>query len=192
MLPCAKGSLECFEANPSVRGVTVPENSPTQLADWIYTNRAQLGLHVVNFTDATLVTMVWLHTLLDVMGRKALLLAWTTVLEERDEDVPDFWGYDFDPLKDLGAEPQDDSATTEKSGEQPKREELLLRDWQLKGFQLFKFIFNSLWDMVFYPQEQTCAIVVPPAFMARLKTQAFQDMASAPSSLVTHNTADLS
>ena len=172
MLPCAKGSFECFEANPSVRGLTVPENSPTQLADWIYTDRAQLGLHVVNFTDTTLVTLVWLHTLLDAMGRKALLLAWIAVLEGRDEDVPELWGYDFDPLKDLGVEPQDNGSTVGEREEQPKREELLLNDRQLKGFQLFKFIFNSLWDMVFYAQEQTYAIVVPPAFMARLKTQA--------------------
>ncbi|KAF1934753.1 hypothetical protein EJ02DRAFT_439675 [Clathrospora elynae] len=97
------GDVQTFDVLDSLHVLTQTENSTVVLADWIYTDKAQLGLHVVNFQDATLVTITWLHTLLDAMGRQALLKAWTAVLEGRGGDVPEFWGYDFDPLEKLGA-----------------------------------------------------------------------------------------
>ncbi|OWY57736.1 lysr family regulatory protein [Alternaria alternata] len=106
-------NVQSFDVLDSLRGITQTENSTTVLDDWIHTDKAQLGLHVVSFKDTTLVTLTWLHTLLDAMGRQALLKAWQAVLEGRDDDVPEFWGFDFDPLAQLGAPLGEDKTTAE-------------------------------------------------------------------------------
>lgn len=59
------------EFGPLVRSA----DSPRTLADWIYSDRPQLHIHVVRFQDATLVTQTYLHTLMDAVGRSALLKA---------------------------------------------------------------------------------------------------------------------
>lgn len=65
-------------------------DSPRKFEDWIYTDRPQLDLHVLTFRDATLVKLVWLHTLMDALARASLLKAWTAVLRGREDEVPPF------------------------------------------------------------------------------------------------------
>jgi len=50
-------NVQSFDVLDSLRGITQTENSTTVLDDWIHTDKAQLGLHVVSFKDATLVTL---------------------------------------------------------------------------------------------------------------------------------------
>lgn len=61
------------------------------MADWIYSDRTQLHIHVVRFQDATLVTQTCLHTLMDTVGRSALLKSWCAVLGGREGDVLASW-----------------------------------------------------------------------------------------------------
>lgn len=157
------------------------------LADWIYTDKAQLGLHIVNFTDATLVTLTWMHTLLDAMGRHALLKAWAMMLDGRGDDIPEFWGYDFDPLEHLGASGDKESGDANDS---PKEEEFILKNLRVKGWNLYKFLFNYKWETFFYPYEETRVMVMPASFFAGLKKRAFQDLESADTSLLTMSFKD--
>ncbi|KAF2023880.1 hypothetical protein EK21DRAFT_94534 [Setomelanomma holmii] len=99
--PKSNGKLQYF--HDIGRVLAKSPSNPEALADYISTGVPQLGLHIISFQDATVVTLTWLHTLLDAMGRHALLRAWTAVLEGRDDDVPEFLGYDTNPLADLGA-----------------------------------------------------------------------------------------
>jgi len=94
LLPRPTGKLETFGGGGFIRVVTDAESKPLFIEDYILSDRAQLGLHITTFEDGTFVTITWLHTLLDAMGRSALLLAWQAMLEGREDDVPDFLGYD--------------------------------------------------------------------------------------------------
>ncbi|PHH59829.1 hypothetical protein CDD81_2465 [Ophiocordyceps australis] len=90
-------------ANPEelqtlVRG---PE-SPRTLDDYLYSDGPQLGLRVVSFTDATLITLYAPHTLMDGMGLKALLDTWSLMLHGRQDDLPKTYPDDVDPLANLG------------------------------------------------------------------------------------------
>jgi hypothetical protein len=82
-----------------------PPGSPTKLSDYTQSDIPQLGLHIVSFDDKTLVTMYWLHTLMDAMGKSALLDAWTLILQGREEEVRVPVGVDIDPLEQLGRDP---------------------------------------------------------------------------------------
>lgn len=41
------------------------DGDPTELEDYLYSDRPLLGLHVVSFDDATLLTLSWSHVVLD-------------------------------------------------------------------------------------------------------------------------------
>lgn len=60
-------------------------------------------MHVVTFTDATLVSFSWQHTFTDGMGRAALMRAWCLVLAGKENEVPTFiGGGQEDPLAEFG------------------------------------------------------------------------------------------
>jgi hypothetical protein len=69
-------------------GLMRPSDGPKELADYIYTDEPQLGVHIVSFRDATLVSLSCSHTFADALGIKALLEAWSLVLQGRDDEVP--------------------------------------------------------------------------------------------------------
>ncbi|KPM35798.1 hypothetical protein AK830_g10771 [Neonectria ditissima] len=78
---------------------------PTSIDDYLYSDRPLLGLHVVSFNDATLVTLHWLHIACDALGMKALVNGW--VLTMQGHKVPAQQGFDYDVLADLGKHPKE-------------------------------------------------------------------------------------
>jgi hypothetical protein len=163
--PAAKegDEIQSFDDVEPLRDLTQTEDSTKVLADWIYTDKAQLGLHIVTFSDATLVTLNWLHTLLDGMGRKELLSAWTAVLEGRDDEVPEFWGYDFDPLASLGGEANEKKVKSKAPEEEKSTSPTP-------------------------PSIRT--LCIPAAYMARLRKEATTDLESLHTSDLTINTSN--
>jgi hypothetical protein len=203
-VPVAKDTheLQVFDVMTSLRGLTQARNSTVVLADWIYTDKAQLGLHVVNFEDATLVTITWLHTLLDAMGRQALLRAWQAVLEGREDDVPEFWGYDFDPLEKLGV-PQGSDANSSGSidnkpkSPQPKKHISAPSTFSsIKAFfgRLFNFTirFLDLRNIVFTPPTPYGGriLCMPASYLTRLRTEALRDLSSLNPTQITYNNSN--
>ncbi|KFY92629.1 hypothetical protein V500_04114, partial [Pseudogymnoascus sp. VKM F-4518 (FW-2643)] len=79
-----------------------PPDSPTKLDHFLDTNEPLLGLHIVKFTDATMITISWPHILFDIMGLADLLNAWTLMLQGRGGDIRTPHGVDNDPLAKLG------------------------------------------------------------------------------------------
>lgn len=157
-----------------------------QLEDFIYTDRPQFQLHVVSFEDATLVTLSWCHTLLDAMGRNVLLRSWTAMLEGREEDVPEFYGYDFDPMASFGA-PQSRKLEDDDA---EKEEEFVLKNKTLSGWNMFRFVFNYVWELVVYRKEEMRCMCIPAAFFKKLRQEAMDDLASVPPATIVLNTSD--
>jgi hypothetical protein len=161
-IPRPNGKLQCCGDLGHFR-VLSDERNNTKLKDWIYSDKAQLGLEIINLSDATFVTITWLHTLLDAMGRHALLRAWQAVLEGRDDDVPPFIGYDTNPFADLGSE----KTTTE---------EFVLKDKQVGKLGLARFVFNYMAESYWYPIDEGRMICMPSSYFAKLKAQAYADL----------------
>jgi hypothetical protein len=136
-----------------------PSGSPTKLSDYINSDRPQLGLHIVSFEDKTLVTMYWMHTLMDAMGKKALLDAWILILQGREEEVKIPHGADFDPLEHLGRNPT----------ELHKLEEKRIGIWGLVGYALGQL--PNLWR-----KRETRMVCVPPSFLEKLREGAIQEL----------------
>lgn len=181
-LPRSKGYLESFRVAGPFHDSIGLKNNTRVLADWLSGDKAQLGLHVCNFTDGTFVTLIWIHTLFDAMGRNALLKAWIAMLEGREEDVPEFIGYDYDPLGKLGAPP--DKAAASGTGS-PRIEEYVLNDKRLGMFGLMRFVFGMFWEAYWYPKEDGHIICVPSTYMTKLRARALSDLETLDPSLHT-------
>lgn len=139
-------------------------DGPRKLSDYLYTDEPQLGLHIVSFADATLVTVRWPHVSADAMGLAELFRAWEAVLAGREGDVLPLHGFDSDPLAGFGA----------VAAEPYRLAERQLSMWQLVVFGVRQAL-ESLW----YPGEDARILCVPGAYVASLRAAALGELAGA-------------
>lgn len=145
--------------------LAVPPGSPSSLDDYLYQDRGLLGLHVVTFTDATLVVLYFSHTTLDLMSWGAILTGWTAELDGRLDDIPVPLGGDpgddnFDLMSELGTKPTEPHV-------------LAAHHMPMSGLVGFG-LRNSL-DLAVRPKE--CRIVcIPGSFVDRLRAQALEEL----------------
>ncbi|KAL7803979.1 hypothetical protein V8C43DRAFT_266495 [Trichoderma afarasin] len=135
-LPSATDKLTTFPSARNYQSLALGPGAPKCIDDYFYSDHPIYALHVVNFTDATLVSINFNHCVSDLAGLMAVLNAWQLVLAGKPEAVPPFKGFFEDTMAGLyKAEP------TEK---------FVLADKQLSGFGLASFglrlIFDSWWN----------------------------------------------
>lgn len=176
--PALTGKLQVLDTLGVTRILTDKESTKQNLEDWTQHDVGQLGLHILSFPDDTIVTITWLHTLLDVMGRHALLRAWQAVLEGRDSEVLPFLGYDSDPLAKLGTSP-----TAEK--------EVMMKPYLVSTFGMLRFAFkNIFYEKYFYPDNGARMIILPATEYSKIRAQAFADLESLNPEAITYTTTE--
>lgn len=143
------------------RELFCPEGSPVSLEDYLSQDIPQLGLHIVSFEDKTLVVIYWPHTLMDALGKKALLDAWILMLQSRSGEIIPPQGGDSDPLANLGRSPT---------------EAHKLEAQRLSMFGLAQYGINNVLDL-FRAQEHRMACV-PGSFVANLRKEAISELAA--------------
>ncbi|CAI4211666.1 unnamed protein product [Parascedosporium putredinis] len=153
-------SPSILPAPPEIAKLASPADGPRTLADYVEHDRPQIGLHVVSFADATLVSISGLHTLWDAMGRKEFLLAWIAVLEGREDEVKPFSGFDEDPLRELGSQPS---------------EPFDLVDRRLSMLQLLVYGLRHKFEQVAH-DEDAGVICIPAKFLASLRDEAMAEL----------------
>lgn len=136
--------------------------SPKSLDHYLHSDDSQLGLHIVSFTDATLVSLHWPHTLFDGMGKMALLNAWSLMLQGRHDEIPVTYAVDKDPLAELGRHPTE-----------PHK----LSEHLMSFFDIVRYGVNNLYRLLFTTLQRR-VIYVPAPFLASLRENALQDLAS--------------
>lgn len=135
-------------------------DTPTCLDDYLYSDRPQLHLYTIEFSNATIVTIMLPHSAMDAVGQVSLYQAWTHVLAGGDEDqVPAFLSMNRDPLQDLGQS----GATTEPWA---------LRKHLQGGFSVLRILFGCLWDAFLGPRVHWKMLVLPDSSIQRLRAEA--------------------
>lgn len=89
-----------------------PPAYPETTAEYLASDAPLLGVRVVSFGDATLVTLAWLHMLSDIIGVRELLAAWVAVLEGRPHDIRPVNDVVSDWSSSLGPPPPQPTTTT--------------------------------------------------------------------------------
>lgn len=135
---------------------------PTKIAEWTKADHPALSVHVVSFTDATLVTLSWGHVFFDALGQQSFLQAWQAVLEGRDEDVPTFIPYEEDPLVAI-AEGAD------------ARNHVLFRS-ALAGIWFVLFVVRIIYGIVVHSKEAGRMVRFPGPWVDALRAQAMADL----------------
>ncbi|TVY93515.1 Transcriptional regulator, partial [Lachnellula willkommii] len=139
------------------------KDAPTKLEHYLNADDGQLSLHTVSFSDATLVTLTWPHTLLDGMGRRALYDAWLSVLNGREADVLPLQGFAADPLAALGTQPTEPYA---------------LAQHQVKGLAFFVFAVRYAWELLWHPAEEMRIICLPAAHLNTMRSTALSELSA--------------
>lgn len=107
------------------------DRTPATFLDFVYSDAPQLSMHVVRFTDSTLVSLSWCHVTTDAVGMGAVVRAWSLVVAGREDEVPKMLPWLEDPLDRLEAEQEpeleEESVLTNKLLTLPKMVWLALR-----------------------------------------------------------------
>jgi hypothetical protein len=156
--PSLFGSPEEFR--PFIRSPDVPD----RLEGWLYSDNPQLAIHVITFEDATLVTVTFVHTLMDAMGLASLFQAWTAVLRGKQDEVPLFVGFNHDPLASLS------KATLQQR--------YVFADNLLKGSRFFLFALRYLFDLLWYRKDEERVIFLPAKYLQLMRDNAMEELAS--------------
>ncbi|KAJ5456373.1 hypothetical protein N7530_011647 [Penicillium desertorum] len=152
------------ELSPLLRSA----NAPKHIDDWIYSDRPQLSIHVITFSDATIITITWLHTLADVMGMTTILNAWTALLQGNREPISKLRGFRSDPLTQLG---------------QRTPAEKYMHFNRVFGRKEFMwFIGLNNFDRLWYRQDEQRTICIPAACLRNLCQQASSEISTTSSS----------
>ncbi|KAM0530012.1 hypothetical protein ACHAPS_000651 [Verticillium nonalfalfae] len=124
----------------------------------------QCSFLVTSFTDQTIVTLTWPHTLTSVMGLSSLMEAWSLMVAGREDEILPFGGAEEDFMDKLGGEDQDET------------EPFALQDRLLQGLSLVRFVLGVVWDIVRRPLTQTKLVFLPASFVSDLLQQARDDL----------------
>lgn len=146
--------------------LAAPEDAPRCLADFLNRDVSQLGLHVISFTDATLVSVTFPHTMCDLLGLQAIVDNWVRVLSGKEDEVVPLLGVHDDPLAGVGKGPVHEF-----------EEPWALKDETLSGWGWVRFIFTMIWDAIRLGQSQQHMIYLPAASLQRLRESATADLA---------------
>lgn len=138
------------------------EGAPLKLDDYLNSDAPQIGLHVVSFKDKTLVCLYWPHTLMDAMGKRGLIDAWTLILQGRADEVRPAHGSDADPLADLGTKPT---------------EAHKLGDRQMSTLAFAMYGVGNVLDLV--RTQENRMVSVPASFVDKLRETAELDVSTA-------------
>ncbi|OJJ47338.1 hypothetical protein ASPZODRAFT_142073 [Penicilliopsis zonata CBS 506.65] len=155
--PVATETPTVFDSPAAIATLLRAADAPSRLADWTETDRPQLAVHVVRFTDTTLLTLTFMHTLTDAMGLAGFLHAWTAVM--RGEGVPDL--YHGDPLQ--------------KQLEMEKGEDFIHSSRLLQGWRFMLFVFWYIFELFCYRDEMR-TVCIPASYVDRLRNEALAQL----------------
>ncbi|KAG8159129.1 hypothetical protein KVR01_010790 [Diaporthe batatas] len=168
-MPEATSDIHIYDSPERFREFVGPaDTTPGGMDDYLYTDTPQLGLHVVTFLDATLVSINWPHTMTDGFGRRAIINNWCKVLAGKEDEVAPLMGTREDPLASVGTGPPHE-----------KEEPYALKDQNLSGLGLARFVALSIWDSFWVPEQMLKTVFLPARAMAILKQQAADHLAEA-------------
>lgn len=166
-LPVASNRPYTQDVGQKFLDLAITKDSPRVFEDYICSDNPQMTLHVVSFTDATLVSISWPHTMTDAMGRHALVTNWCRVLAGREDEVTPLLGTEKDPLETIGTGPVHE-----------KEERWMYKDQAIAGFSMFIWVLRFVWEIIRVRKQESRVIFLPAATVKKLRDRAIDDLAA--------------
>lgn len=141
------------------------KSAPASLEDLLQKDIPQLSIHTIIFKDATLLTITFQHTLMDAAGLSGFLNAWTSILSNKEENIPPLLGFDEDIIQ--------------SHMETVPATQHVLAGTVFGQISLLIFTFLAWWERYWYPEVVDRVFVIPGTYVRELKEQALQELAEA-------------
>ncbi|KAF4333136.1 chloramphenicol acetyltransferase-like domain protein [Fusarium beomiforme] len=164
LVPRATTRPSTFAGASGARNFGLHPGTPTSLKDYTSRDVPMLGLQVISFQDATLVTITWPHVLFDAVGFSHLIEAWSSVLAGQKERVPAIIGAKEDVLYNLGE--------ITDAGPQCVASEARM----LSGLAFILFVIRMLWIILTQPTVESRIICLPKIVVEKLHQRALEDI----------------
>ncbi|KAL4951033.1 squalene cyclase [Aspergillus filifer] len=139
--------------------------APGSIEGWIHSDIPQLFINVVLFEDATFVTITHLHTLFDAFSVAAFLKSWTSVLGDRETEVPTFVPFEEDPLFSLG-------------NDQSLARKYTLYQSVLNGLGLVIYGLRLICELLWFRALKEHVIRIPGDYVRRMQKTAMLELES--------------
>jgi len=167
-------SPSLHEGCHAFRSFSIPSTLPNNVKHYLSTDEPLICLFINSFTDGTLVSITFPHSLSDAMGTAGLLKAWSQSLRDSRADNLDV---------ELGGAWEDAMASVGTPDDLVAKEtEFVLESRQTRGFSLITFIARFIWDALIRRNVETKHIYLPACFLSHLRKQAEEGLWP-----VTHN-----
>ncbi|KIL94049.1 hypothetical protein FAVG1_02611 [Fusarium avenaceum] len=141
----------------------VPPGTPLCLNDYLKSDRPQLTLHVVSFTDATLVSICWPHIAVDAMSLRELGVAWSLALSGRASEILPMLSSGDDPMGQAGNDP----AFTKPYP---------LVQHQINGWRMYVFALFYVFDLIWWRKMESKTIFLPRRNVKQLRNEAMESL----------------
>ncbi|RGP58999.1 lysr family regulatory [Fusarium longipes] len=137
----------------------VPPGTPLCLDDYLKSDSPQLTVHIVSFTDATLVSICWPHVSVDGMSLAQLGHAWSLALAGRVSEILPMLSTCEDPMAKAGQDP----AFTQPHPLERK---------QITGWRLYIFAFYYIFDLIWWRTIESRVVFLPKTTVRELRNRA--------------------
>ncbi|VUC24922.1 unnamed protein product [Clonostachys rosea] len=153
-----------FHPSPEIlRPLMVRPGAAETMEEFLSRDEPALALHIASFQDGTIVSLTWPHSLMDIMGLKSLVEAWSLVLAGREADVPVIAGAREDILYE--------STNLDLA----KKEKSILEQNRLGGFRIIFFALRLLWDII-WNRVEARILYLPKKTVENLRSEALADI----------------
>lgn len=156
-----------FSTQPSIgveyealRPWIIPPEAPKTVAEYINSNLPQVGVHVLGFTDSTIISISWPHTFSDLLGLKEMLSAWTRIMSDPSAQVREPYHIREAPLEALGRDPK----------ETYRLSVLRMSNWAGTGFLIRRFPEYLLHKRI------SRTVFLPADFISSLRDRAYSSL----------------
>ncbi|KAI2787685.1 hypothetical protein POX_f08060 [Penicillium oxalicum] len=146
--------------------ITRHPNTPSVLADYLSADVPQLFIHIVTFTDTTLLTITFPHTIFDAMSLSYFLKSWTSILAGQKDQVAPFLGF------------SEDIFAAKSTADYIPAEEHVCYQQTCSKWTLGLYALCREWEVFWYPQVEDRAIVIPHLYVQRLREKALEEIQS--------------
>ncbi|KAL0941314.1 uncharacterized protein CTRU02_204077 [Colletotrichum truncatum] len=163
--PSETPSLQANHGDFKVFGIS-PE-APHTLDDFLNKDVPQLTLHVVSFTDTTLVSLTWPHIACDGVGLRDIVYAWSLVLAGQDDKVP--------PM--LAASTED--PMTAASMDPRFQEKHVLESQHMTGMRMLFWGLRYVLDIIWWPKMETRTVYLPRKAVKQMRADAMASLQAA-------------
>ncbi|OTA98481.1 hypothetical protein M426DRAFT_69733 [Hypoxylon sp. CI-4A] len=147
---------------------SAPSSLPNDINHYLVTDEPLISLHVNSFTDGTVVSLTFPHSLVDVMGMADILQAWTQVSRGEKTELLEthVGGAKEDIMASVGTADDKEACDTE----------FVLDKQQTTGLSLLIFVARYAFDVLIHRNVESHHIYLPAVFMAHLRRQTEEEL----------------